>query len=135
LAGTTALFAVPLSLTLGILAALYRRTMVDRAINAVALTAISLPDFLVAYLLMFFFAIKLGWFTSLSTVSSGMGYFDILPLIILPAMTLTLVIVAHMMRMTRASIINVLSSSYIEMAHLKGLAPWRVVLRHALPNA
>lgn len=135
LAGTTAIVAVPLSLALGILAALYRRTFADRAINAVSLVAISLPDFLVAYLLMFVFAIKLGWFTSLSTVSTGMGYFEILPLILMPVMTLTLVIVAHMMRMTRASIINVLSSSYIEMAHLKGLAPWRVVLRHALPNA
>lgn len=135
LAGTTAIVAVPLSLALGILAALYRRTFTDRAISAVSLVAISLPDFLVAYLLMFVFAIKLGWFTSLSTVSTGMSYFDILPLIILPVMTLTLVIVAHMMRMTRASIINVLSSSYIEMAHLKGLAPWRVVLRHALSNA
>lgn len=135
LAGTTAVLAVPLSLCLGLLAALYRRTLVDRVINAVALTAISLPDFLVAYLLMFFFAIKLNWFTSLANVSADMGYFEILPLIILPVMTLTLVIVAHMMRMTRASIINVLSMSYIEMAHLKGIVPWKVILRHALPNA
>lgn len=135
LAGTTALIAVPLSLGLGILAALYRKTIIDRAINTIALTTISMPEFLVAYLLMFFFAIKLGWFSSLATVSSGMNYFEILPLIILPTMTMTLVIVAHMMRMTRASIINVLSSSYIEMAHLKGLRPWKIVIRHALPNA
>ncbi|MEC8054435.1 MAG: ABC transporter permease, partial [Pseudomonadota bacterium] len=53
----------------------------------------------------------------------------------LPALTLTLVVVAHMMRMTRASIINLLASAYIEMAHLKGLRPWRIIIRHALPNA
>jgi peptide/nickel transport system permease protein len=53
----------------------------------------------------------------------------------LPALTLTLVVTAHMMRMTRAAIINLLASPYIEMARLKGNAPMRVVLRHAVPNA
>ncbi len=135
LAAMAAAIAVPLSLLLGVMAALYRNSLFDRIVNSVTLTAIALPEFFVAYVLMFFFAIKLRWFYSLSTVSDTTSFLDHAERALLPAVTLTLVIVAHMMRMTRAAIIALLASPYIEMAQLKGVRGRDVVVRHALPNA
>lgn len=135
LAGITALIAIPLALGLGLLAALYRNSFFDRAVNALTLTTISFPDFFVAYILMLFLAVKFPIFHSLSNVSGDMPFFDRLMRSALPVLTLTLVILAHMMRMTRAAIISLLASPYIEMARLKGVSPAQVILRHALPNA
>ncbi len=135
LACMTAIFAVPLALGLGILAALYRNSLFDRAINAATLTTISFPEFLIAYVLMLFLAVKLRWLPSLANVTPEMELGERIYRSILPALTLTLAIVAHMMRMTRAAIINLLASPYIEMARLKGVSPSQVILRHALPNA
>src|SRR5262249_29427176 len=106
LAGVTALVAVPLALVLGMLAALYRNSLFDRAINIVTLTSISSPEFFVAYILMLFLANKARLFPALSSVSDEMGFLELLHRIALPVLTLVLVIVAHMMRMTRAAIIN-----------------------------
>ena len=135
LALTTAIIAVPLALGLGILAALYRNTWFDRVTNAVTLTTISFPEFFLAYILMLLFAVKLRIFPSLAKINPDMGLLESLERIALPVMTLTLVIVAYMMRMTRASLINLLSSPYIEMADLKGVPRRQIILRHALPNA
>jgi peptide/nickel transport system permease protein len=135
LATMAAVVAVPLSLALGLLTALYRNSWFDRIVNAVTLTTIASPEFFVAYVLMFVFAIKLRWLSPLSTVDAATPFLQHITRAALPALTLTLVIVAHMMRMTRASIISLLSSPYIEMAQLKGLSPRQVILRHALPNA
>jgi peptide/nickel transport system permease protein len=135
LALMTAVIAVPLSLLLGILAALYRNSWYDRIVNTITLTTIATPEFFIAYLLMFFFAIKHRWFYSLSTVSDSTPFFEHMYRAALPALTLTLVIVAHMMRMTRASLINLLSSPYMEMAQLKGVPRREAIVKHALPNA
>ncbi len=135
LAAMTAIIAVPIALALGLLCALYRNSWFDRIANATTLTTIASPEFFVAYILVFFFAVKLRWFPPLSTVSASTPFGEHLYKATLPALTLTLVIVAHMMRMTRASIIALLSSPYIEMAKLKGLSPRQVILKHALPNA
>jgi peptide/nickel transport system permease protein len=135
LAAMTAIIAVPLALILGLLAALYRNSWFDRIVNSVTLTTIASPEFFVAYILVFLFAVKLRWFPPLSTISETTPFFTHMYKGALPAMTLTLVIIAHMMRMTRASIISLLSSPYIEMAKLKGLTGRQVILRHALPNA
>lgn len=135
LAGITTLVAIPLALGLGLLAALYRNSFFDRAVNAVTLTTISFPEFFVAYILMLFLAVKFPIFHSLSNVSVDMPFFEKLQRTALPVLTLTLVIVAHMMRMTRAAIISLLASPYIEMARLKGVSPGQIILRHALPNA
>ncbi len=135
LASMAAIVAVPLSLALGLLTALYRNSWFDRIVNATTLTTIASPDFFVAYILMFVFAIKLRWLSPLSTVDVNTPFLQHIARAALPALTLTLVIVAHMMRMTRASIIALLASPYIEMAQLKGLSPRQVILRHALPNA
>jgi len=135
LAIMAAVISVPLALTLGVLAALYRNSLFDRIVNSVTLTTIALPEFFVAYVLMFFFAIKFRWFYSLSTVSESTTFLEHISRAALPAITLTLVIIAHMMRMTRAAIINLLASPYIEMAQLKGIPRRRVIVHHALPNA
>ncbi|WP_071796395.1 ABC transporter permease [Natronohydrobacter thiooxidans] len=129
-----AAIAVPLSLILGVLAALWRNSIFDRVANAGALSAISFPEFFVAYILIFLLA-QSGYFPSMTRLSPAMSLGDKLYVTFLPALTLTLVVTAHMMRMTRAAIINLMASPYIEMARLKGLSPLRIVLRHALPNA
>jgi peptide/nickel transport system permease protein len=107
----------------------------DRGVNSFTLTSISFPEFFVAYILILFFSVKAGWFPGISNISKDLPLGDRLFRSLLPAATLTLVVVAHMMRMTRAAIINLLSSPYIEMAQLKGVRPVRVILYHALPNA
>jgi len=135
LGGFAAAIAVPLALFLGILAALFRNTLYDRAINTFTLTTISFPEFFVAYILILFFAIKLGWFPGISNISTELSFGNKLYRTLLPATTLTLVVLAHMLRMTRATIINLLASPYIEMARLKGISPMKIILRHALPNA
>ena len=135
LGGFAALIAIPVALILGILAALYRNSLYDRGVNLFTLTSISFPEFFVAYILILFFAIKLGWFPGISNISKELAFIDKLYRTLLPAASLTLVVVAHMMRMTRASIINLLSSPYIEMAQLKGIKPLKIITRHALPNA
>lgn len=135
LATITALIAVPLALGLGIAAALWRESWFDRIVNASSLTAISFPEFFVAYVLMLIFSVNLGLLPTLANVSADMDLGERLHRCLLPAMTLSLVIVAHMMRMTRASLIALLSSPYIEMARLKGASRGRTILRHALPNA
>ena len=135
LGGFAAAIAVPLSLLLGILAALYRNSFYDRAVNVFTLTSISFPEFFVAYILILFFAVKFGWFPGISNISTDLAIGDKLFRSLLPAATLTLVVVAHMMRMTRAAIINLLASPYIEMARLKGIRPTKIIIRHALPNA
>ena len=135
LAVMAASIAVPLSLFLGVMAALYRNSWFDRIVNSVTLTTIAMPEFFIAYVLMFFLAVKLRWFFPLSTVSADTPFFEHLFRAMLPALTMTLVIIAHMMRMTRAAIINLLASPYIEMAQLKGVSKSQVIVRHALPNA
>lgn len=135
LALVAAVIAVPLSLAIGILAALYRNSIFDRVANIATLTSISSPEFFVAYILMLFLAVMNPIFPSLSNIYPSMSFGDRLNATLLPALTLTMVVTAHMMRMTRAAIINLLASPYIEMARLKGLSPGRIIVVHALPNA
>ena len=135
LAFVTACIAVPLSLTLGILAALYRNSVYDRAVNIATLSSISSPEFFLAYILILYLSVLGGFFLPVSNINADMTAWERLVATMLPALTLTLVVTAHMMRMTRAAIINLLASPYIEMARLKGISPMRVIVRHALPNA
>ncbi len=135
LAGVAAIIAVPLALFLGITAALFRNSIYDRSVNAATLTTISFPEFFVAYVLILLMASLWPVFPSLANVTADTPLGERLYKIVLPALTLTLVIVAHMMRMTRAAIINLLASPYIEMAQLKGISRTKVIIHHALPNA
>lgn len=135
LAGYAALIAVPIAIILGMLAALYRNSAFDKTVSGATLAAISFPEFFVAYILVLLFSVIFGWFPSLASVDASTGLGERLYRTFLPALTLTLIVVAHMMRMTRAAIINLLSLPYIEMAHLKGMRRWRVISVHALVNA
>ena len=135
LAGMAAIISIPLSLILGITAALYRNSIYDRSVNALTLTTISFPEFFLAYLLILFFSSLWSIFPSLANVNVDTALGERIYKCVLPALTLTLVIVAHMMRMTRAALINLLASPYIEMSQLKGISKAKVILRHALPNA
>lgn len=129
-----AAISVPLAMLLGLLAALYRNSIFDRLANLTALSSVSMPEFFLAYILIFFFS-QSGLFPSMADVTPSTPLLTKLYVTFLPALTLTLVITAHMMRMTRAAIINLLASPYIEMADLKGMSRRRIILRHALPNA
>ena len=135
LALVTAAIAVPLAVTLGVLAALFRNTVFDRVANITTLSSISSPEFFMAYVLILLLAVLNPILPSLSNIYDGMPFGERLEKSLLPALTLTLVVTAHMMRMTRAAIINLLASPYIEMARLKGMSPMRVIVKHALPNA
>ena len=135
LASLAAVVVVPLSLLLGISTALYRNSVYDRSVNMTTLTTISFPEFFVAYILILFLASLYPVFPSLANVDAETPLGERFYRAALPALTLTLVIVAHMMRMTRAAIINLLASPYIQMARLSGASPTEVILKHALPNA
>ncbi len=135
LAGYAAIIAVPLALGLGILSSIREGSIMDRAASIISLATISFPEFFVSYILIVIFASQLGWLPSLATVYDGMGFWDRVDATTLPAITLTLVVVAHMLRMTRTSTLAVMSTPYVETAFLKGLSRSRVVLNHALPNA
>ena len=135
LASITAVIAVPISLLLGITTALYRNSIYDRSVNTATLTTISFPEFFVAYILILVLGSLWPIFPSLANVNQSTPLGERLFRTILPAMTLTLVIIAHMMRMTRAAIINLLASPYIQMARLSGASRTEVIVKHALPNA
>lgn len=135
LAGYAALIAVPLSVGLGIVAAINEGKAVDKVANVLSLMTISVPEFFIAYILILFLAVQNDIFPSLSTVFSDMSFTERLYVTALPAATLTMLVMAHMLRMTRTSVLSIMSQPYIEMAFLKGLSRSHVILRHALPNA
>ncbi|WP_395023191.1 ABC transporter permease [Dongia sp.] len=135
LAGYAALIAVPLAVGLGILAAIKEGKWVDKAANIISLAAISMPEFFLGYLFIFIFSVQLGWFPSLATVYNSMTIDKRIYVVAMPAVCLTLLVTAHMLRMTRSSVLSIMSQPYIEMAFLKGLSRARVIFVHALPNA
>ncbi|MEP4036012.1 ABC transporter permease [Pseudophaeobacter sp.] len=135
LAFWAAIIAVPLAIFLGLLAVRFKDRWPDKAISAVTLASISIPEFLIGYVLMYLIAVKLRWFPSVAMINDSMSLGDKLSAIALPVTVLTLVVLAHMMRMTRAAILNVMQSAYIETAELKGLNGFQVIFRHAFPNA
>lgn len=135
LAFWAAVIAVPLAIFLGLLAVRYRERWPDKLISAVTLASISVPEFLIGYILMFYIGVKLQWAPTVSTIYDSMTLGEKLNAIALPVAVLTMVVLAHMMRMTRAAILNVMQSAYIETAELKGLSGFQVIARHAFPNA
>jgi peptide/nickel transport system permease protein len=135
LAGYAALIAIPVAVGLGVYSAINEGKVSDKLANILSLIAISLPEFFIAYLLIIFFSVNVDWFPSLSTVFKGMPFSERVYQTTLPAITLTLLVAAHMLRMTRSSVLSVMSTPYIEMAFLKGAKRGRVITRHALPNA
>ncbi|MES0883097.1 ABC transporter permease [Roseibium sp. SCP14] len=130
-----AVISVPLAILLGLIAVRFRNRWPDRLISAMSLATISVPEFVIGYIFMFFVAVKLRWVPSVSMINDSMSLMQKLQSIALPVIVLTFVVLAHMMRMTRAAILNVMESPYIETAELKGLSRFAVITRHALPNS
>lgn len=135
LAFWAAIVAVPLAIFLGLVAVRYQNRWPDKLISGVTLTSISIPEFLIGYVVMYFVAVRLGWFSSVAMINDSMTFGMKLNAIALPVFVLTLVVLAHMMRMTRAAILNVMQSAYIETAELKGLSMFTIIRKHAFPNA
>lgn len=135
LAAVTALFSVPIALSLGIASAVWRGSWFDRLASTASVAVVSVPEFLVATLAVLVFAVKLRWLPALSYVNDIESLGQMLQAFAMPVLSLCCVIVAQMMRMSRAAVIDQLEAPYIEMVRLKGASPMRVVLAHALPNA
>lgn len=135
LASCAGVIAVPLAIGLGLIAARYNGRWPDKLISGITLATISLPEFVAAYFVIFLLTQVIHLFQPVSMVFPGMGFFAKLHAVALPVIVLVMVVLAHMMRMTRAAILNVMQSAYIETAELKGLSPMQVIWRHALPNA
>ncbi len=135
LAAVTAAIAVPLALLLGTLAAVFRGGWLDRLLNNGAVVLVSVPEFLIATIAVLLLSVKLGWLPALSYASDIDSLSGAARVFVMPVLTLCCVVVAQMMRMTRAALADQLDAAYIEMARLKGVPPLRLVLGHALPNA
>ncbi len=135
LAGVTTLFAVPIALSLGIGAAMWRGSIFDRVVSILTISVISVPEFMVATLAVLIFAVWLGWLPALSYGADVGTWGAMLRGYAMPVITLGFVVSAQMIRMTRAAVIETINTPYVEMALLKGASRSRMVLRHALPNA
>ncbi|MEM9223916.1 MAG: ABC transporter permease [Pseudomonadota bacterium] len=135
LAGVATALSVPLALTLGITTAMYRRSLYDRVISVLTISIVSVPEFMLATGAVLIFAVYLQWVPALSMASDVASIGDLLRTFALPVGILTLAVSVQMIRMTRAAVIDTLSTPYVEMALLKGASMPRAVLKHALPNA
>jgi peptide/nickel transport system permease protein len=135
MAGLVALISIPISIALGLWAAMHPGTRLDRIVTFGTLSTISVPEFFIATIMVLIFAVKLKWLPSTLYLTGDETWFELLKAIAMPLITLVIVVSAQMIRMTRAGILNVMSSPYIEMAILKGVPRKRIILRHALYNA
>ncbi|MER9232949.1 ABC transporter permease [Mesorhizobium sp. M0622] len=135
LAGVTAAFSVPIALTLGITAAMWRNTLYDRLVSFATIAVVSVPEFMVATIAVLVFAVHLHWFPALSFANDVHSLGELLRVFAMPVISLSFVVSAQMIRMTRAALIDTLGQPFVEMATLKGAGRVRAVLTHALPNA
>lgn len=135
LAACAAVISVPLALILGLIAARYAGKWPDKVISAITLTTISLPEFVAAYFVIYLLTQVIPLFQPVAMVFPVMSFGAKLHAVALPVIVLVMVVLAHMMRMTRAAILNVMQSAYIETAELKGVRPMQIIWRHAFPNA
>lgn len=135
LAAVATVLTVPVALTLGITAAMYRGSLYDRIVSSLTISVISVPEFMVATLAVLIFAVWLKWLPALAYTGDIGSFGDMMRAYAMPVITLGFVISAQMIRMTRAAVIETINTPYVEMALLKGASRSRMVLRHALPNA
>lgn len=134
LAFITMMLLVPIAFTVGTISGLRPDGYFDRLTSWLSLAAISVPEFVVATLLALVFAVKLGWVPPVSLLPPGESAFSHLNLLVLPVITLLLIGLAYSIRMVRASVIEVMSAEYVEMARLNGVPEWRVITKHGLRN-
>ncbi len=135
MAGIVSLISIPLSVALGLWAAMHPGTWLDRVITFGTLSTISVPEFFIATILVLVLAVELHWLPAIAYMSGDETGWQLMKALAMPLLTLVIVVSAQMIRMTRAGILNVMSSPYIEMAILKGVPRRRIILRHALLNA
>lgn len=135
LAGLTLLFAAPLALLLGVIAGLRENKTADHVISIGSLAVVGLPEFVTGVVLIEIFARQLGWLPANSSIDPNATFAEALPMLILPALTATLVLLAYIARLTRAGVVEELNKAYVRTAVLKGLPYRTVVGRHVLRNA
>jgi peptide/nickel transport system permease protein len=129
------LISVSVGVPLGVVAAWKRGTLIDRVVMIFAVSGFSMPVFWLGFLLVYVFAISAGWLPVQGYVPVASGFWAAIVHLTLPAVTLSVIYMALIARMTRASMLGVLGEDYIRTAFAKGLAPRRVLVRHALKNA
>jgi peptide/nickel transport system permease protein len=135
LAGLALIVTVPISVGLGLVAALRHGRAVDRAISLIGLSGLALPEFVSGVLLIVLFSLTLHIAPAAAQIPTGANPLSVLPALVLPALTLAVTLFAYISRMTRASAIDVLASDYVRTAVLKGLPMSTVIVRHVLRNA
>ncbi|KLN59049.1 ABC transporter permease [Kiloniella spongiae] len=126
---------VPLAIILGIVTGLWRDKPIDLLISTSVIFAMTIPEFVSSTVLILVFSAWLGWLPGIVLTSASAPISEFFPEIILPVVVLSMVMTAHILRMVRSSVIEVMGSDYIQMATLKGVPYWRMVFLHALPNA
>tara|TARA_B100001057_G_C22822462_1_gene939970 strand:- start:1025 stop:1981 length:957 start_codon:yes stop_codon:yes gene_type:complete len=135
LASVSILIGIPLAIILGIITALWRDKLPDIIISTITIFSMTIPEFISATLLILIVAIWLGWLPGIVIIPSDATFYELLSNIILPVVAISMIMTAHMARMVRSSVIQVMASDYVQMAILKGVPYWKMVFRHVLPNA
>lgn len=126
---------VPLAIFLGVVTGLQRDRPIDLVFSTTAVFAMTIPEFVSATVLILVFSVWLGWLPGIVLTSASAPASEFFPEIILPVIVLAMVMTAHILRMVRSSVIEVMAGDYVQMATLKGVPYWQIVFRHALPNA
>jgi peptide/nickel transport system permease protein len=129
------LVGVPLAIFLGVITALWRDKPIDLFFSTAAIFAMTIPEFVSSTVLILVFSVWLGWLPGIVLTSASASAAEFFPEIILPVIVVAMVMTAHILRMVRTSVIDVLASDYVRMATLKGVPYWQIVFHHVLPNA
>lgn len=135
LALAAGIVGIPIAIVLGVFTGLTRDRWPDILVSLIAILGMTLPGFVTATVLIYVFSIRLEWFPAIAMVPTDAPVRDILPNIVLPIITLTFIMVAHILRLVRTNMIDVMVSNYVQMARLKGVPAIKIVFQHALPNA
>ena len=135
LAVAAAIVGIPLAIVLGVFTGLTRDKWPDILVSLVAILGMTLPGFVTATILIYVFSLRLEWFPAIAMIPTDAPVSEILPNIVLPIITLTFIMVAHILRLVRTNMIDVMVSEYVQMARLKGVPFRKIVFQHALPNA
>ena len=135
LAAVSLSVGVPMAIFLGVITGLWRDRPIDLFFSTAAILAMTIPEFVSATVLILIFSVWLGWLPGIVVMSASAPASEFFPEILLPVFVLAMVMMAHILRMVRSSVIEVMAGDYIQMATLKGVPYWRIVFSHALPNA
>ena len=135
LASVAAVFLLPFAIGGGIAAAIWQDSWFDRLLGFTSMLFLAMPAFLVGYILIYAFSVRLGWFPSMSVAPLFGGAAAWVKILALPVICLVIIGQAHTMKLTRTAILAVLATDYVLMAEVKGISRSRIILRHALPNA